>query len=115
MKYLFYTCIPILAILYSSCKKSNSSASYTPECTGTAPLYSSGVSPLIQSYCATSGCHASGSKNGPGALTTYDQVKNAASQIRSSVVDGSMPDKGTLSTEQKNTIVCWIDAGAANN
>jgi len=96
-----------------SCKKSG--ASYTPSCSGTTPTFAASVSPLILSSCATSGCHASGSHNGPGALTTYSQIKSASSSIRSSVVSGSMPENSTLSSDQRNTIVCWIDAGANND
>lgn len=70
----------------------------------------------MTSRCATSsGCHASGSKKGPGALTTYSQIKNATSDIRKSIVSGSMPDDGTLTIDERNAIVCWIDAGANND
>jgi len=98
-----------------SCKKNSTSTSYTPDCTGTTPTYAATVSALISSNCATSGCHGAGSGEGPGALTTYTQIKNSASSIRSSIVSGSMPRNSTLTTAQKNNIVCWIDAGATNN
>ncbi|MGZ4043835.1 MAG: hypothetical protein ACXVNM_05175 [Bacteroidia bacterium] len=106
----------IILLLVSGCKKNSTSKSYTPECSGTAPTFASTVSPLIISSCSNgSGCHGQGSVNGPGAFTNYTQIKNSASSIRSSIVGGSMPKNSTLTTDQKNTIVCWIDGGTINN
>jgi hypothetical protein len=102
----------------ASCKKkdkSSDSGSYTPECSGAAPKYAANVAPLIQANCNTASCHALGSMNGPGGLTTYASVKNSAASIRTSIVSGSMPKNSSLSTEQRNAIVCWIDAGANND
>lgn len=90
--------------LIVTCKKSNTSTSYTPSCSGTKS-YSTQVAPLISSYCAS--CHNS--------YNTYSQAKASASSIRNSIVNGSMPKGTSLSTDQKNNIVCWIDAGCPNN
>ncbi len=99
-------------LLATSCKKEN----YTADCAGTTKSFATDVSPIIQSTCATSsGCHASGSNEGPGALLTYAQIVATKSSIKSSVQSGSMPQGRTLSAEQKNAIICWIDNGAPNN
>ena len=85
-------------------------------CSGPAKTFAGDVNPVIQSFCATgSGCHGSGSNNGPGPLLTYLQVFNARSDIRSAVASGHMPPGGGLSETQKNSILCWIDNGAPNN
>ena len=116
-----HTLIPALLLVLLtgsfSCKKkeNKSSDSYTPECSGAAPKYSTNVNSIIQANCATASCHGVGSTNGAGQLTAYASVKNSAAAIRASVVSGSMPKGSSLSTEQKNTIVCWIDAGANND
>ena len=73
------------------------------------------VNPIIQNSCNLSGCHASGSFNGPGAITNYNQVFNNRTAIRAAVASGNMPKNATLSTAQKNAILCWIDGGAPNN
>jgi len=87
-----------------------------PICSLTPQRFSEHVNPIIQNSCATgSNCHGSGSSSGPGPLLTYDQVKNAASQIKKSVVDRTMPRGSTLSKEQINIISCWIENGALNN
>lgn len=83
-------------------------------CSGTKS-FANDVSPIIQTVCAVSGCHNTGSANGPGALTTYQQVSNAKTNIRSAVSSGLMPKNGSLTTDQKNAILCWIDQGANNN
>jgi hypothetical protein len=88
---------------------------YTPNCSGAAIQFSANVLPIIQSSCTGSGCHNAGSGNGPGELSTYAQINAAKTQIRAAVLSGSMPKSGTLTAAQKNSIICWIDAGAANN
>ncbi|MBL7930968.1 MAG: hypothetical protein JNL60_03645 [Bacteroidia bacterium] len=107
----------VLGLLIGSCKKKkeDTKAETVPDCSGGTPSFASAVSPLIASSCAGNGCHASGSGNGPGALTNYTQIKNAAAGIRSAVLAGTMPQGSTLTNAQKSTIVCWIDAGTPNN
>lgn len=105
--------------VFVSCSKSSGGGTTTPtgfvpDCS-TAKTFSGDVLPIISSTCAAAGCHASGSFNGPGALTNYSQVSAAKSAIRSAVAAGTMPKTGSLSSAQKSAIVCWIDAGAANN
>lgn len=100
-------------VLLLACSKNN--VDYTADCS-TTKYYAADVSPIMLSYCATnSGCHASGSSNGPGALTIYAQVYNARSDIRKAVANGSMPQNSSLTNDQKNAIICWIDSGAPNN
>lgn len=107
--------LSMIVIVLFACKKSSPTTTPTLDC-GTAKTYAADVAPIIASSCATGGgCHASGSLSGPGALTNYTQVFNSRASIRSSVANGSMPKGSSLSTAQKNAILCWIDAGAPNN
>jgi hypothetical protein len=99
----------------NSNNNNNSSNNNTnTNCTGTKS-FASDVNPIIQSVCATSGCHNASSTNGVGPLTNYQQVFNAKTNIRSAIVSGLMPKNGTLSADQKSAIICWIDNGASNN
>lgn len=117
------TTIPALLLLctgliFSQCSKdkNTNNSNFTVDCsTVTNKAFAANISPLIQSRCAISGCHASGSGNGPGALTTYAQISAASSRIRTSVAAGTMPQGSSLSTAEKNSIVCWIDSGSPNN
>lgn len=87
----------------------------TLDCSAVPKTFSADVNPLIQTFCNQTNCHASGSTNGPGPLTNYAQVSANKDKIRSAVSSGLMPQNTTLSTAQKNTILCWIDSGAPNN
>ena len=85
-------------------------------CTGVASAFTANVSPIIQSTCATDAtCHGAGSANGPGPLLTYNQIFTARIAIKTAVANGTMPKTGSLTTAQKNSIICWVDAGAPNN
>lgn len=112
--FLFFS----IGIVLSACSKTSGGGGgatiFTPTCTGTES-FAVDVSPIIQSSCAISGCHGTGSNNGPGALTSYQQVFNNRAAIRSAVANGSMPKTGSLSPSQKSAILCWIDNGAASN
>jgi hypothetical protein len=106
--------LSLTLLIINACSKNNGS-DYTADCS-VAKTFSADADPVIQTYCATNaGCHGSGSSHGPGALTTYSQIYNNRSAIRTSIVNGSMPQSGTLSSSQKNAVICWIDAGATNN
>ncbi len=110
----------MITFIFYSCSKNNSTGGGTGpaplDCnTVTAKAYAADISPIIQASCTASGCHAIGSANGPGALTTYSQIFNARSVIRAAVSSGLMPQGSTLTTSQKNSILCWIDSGAPEN
>lgn len=112
----------VVFIVIASCSKSSSSTGggggggSSTNCSGVASSFSANVNPVIQSTCATNaGCHGAGSPNGPGELLTYTQIFNARVNIKTAVSNGTMPKTGSLTTAQKNTIICWIDSGAPNN
>jgi len=119
--------IVIVAILMAqSCSKSSGSAGggtgggggggSTVNCTGVPASFSANVSQIIQSSCATDAtCHGSGSANGPGPLLNYTQISNAKDAIKNAVSNGSMPKTGSITTAQKNSIICWVNSGGLNN
>src|SRR2546429_9906240 len=113
MKKIFGITFSISILLVIACSKTNSSST-TTNCSGTES-FTDDVSPIFQSSCALSGCHASGSSNGPGVLTTCQQIYNSRRASRTAVANGPMPQSGSLSTTQKNILLCWIDNGAASN
>ena len=111
--YLFSILLP--AVIIMSCSKSNGGGN-TIDCSGGTKTFSGDVNPIIQSTCATSiGCHSAGSTNGPGELISYQDVFDNRSAIRTAILNGRMPKTGSLSSSQKNAIICWIDSGAPNN
>lgn len=101
-------------VFVMSCKKTDTVTA--ANCGSKVATFASDVNPILQSTCTiNSGCHGSGSRNGPGSLLSYSQVYNARLSIRSAVANGSMPQNGTLSSAEKTAILCWIDNGALNN
>jgi hypothetical protein len=104
-------------ILFISCSKSgnNSTIDNNVNCETVPKNFTNNINPIIQTFCNQPNCHNNTSTNGPGPLTNYTEVFNARSSIRAAVNSGLMPQNTTLSTAQKNAIICWIDAGAANN
>ena len=110
-------CIVLIGVLVIACKKDseNKNESGTVDCGTITTTFSGTVSPLMKTSCAKSGCHATGSTNGPGPLTTYDQIFASRIRIRAVVASGQMPQDATFTAQQKAIITCWIDAGAPNN
>jgi uncharacterized membrane protein len=110
--------ILLTGLVFTQCSKdkNNTNNNFTVDCsTVTNKAFAANISPLVQSRCAIPGCHAAGSGNGPGALTTYAQISSASARIRTAVANGTMPQGSTLTTAEKNSIVCWIDSGSPNN
>lgn len=103
--------IPLL-LLFAACSKENNGSS--PDCS-TPKTFSAHASPVIQATCAISSCHNTGSTSGPGPLTSYAEIFASRSAIRAAVAAGTMPRSGSLTTDQRNAILCWIDGGAPNN
>ena len=111
-------------IIFLSCSKDNGGSGgsgggggSTVNCaTVTNQAFNADVAPIIASSCAiNTTCHAAGSTNGPGALTSYTQISGNAPAIKTAVQSGRMPQTGSLTTGQKNSIICWVDSGAPNN
>jgi hypothetical protein len=102
-------------LLFYGCYNNKEELLYGPACDGVTPSFVTDVNPIIQSSCAVPDCHAAGSTNGPGPLTSYERIKNAAARIKPAVVSRFMPKVGSLTSAQIKTIKCWIDSGAPNN
>lgn len=110
----FFVIAAILGFLYA-CKKTVDTGS-SVDCSGPAKSFTNNVNPVIQASCTNgSGCHGSGSNNGPGPLLNHSQIFNARSDIRSAVSSEHMPLNGSLTASEKTAIICWIDSGAQNN
>jgi hypothetical protein len=105
-----------VVLLFYSCYNDKEEILYGAiTCDGVNTSFAVNVFPIIQTNCAITDCHAAGSTNGPGPLTSYTQIKNAAIEIKSAVVSRFMPKDGNLTIGQIKTISCWVDAGAPNN
>jgi hypothetical protein len=72
------------------------------------------VQPVINAACANS-CHSATSTNSGGPITDYNKIFAKRSDIKFQIENGLMPKTGSLTTDQKNKIICWINSGAPNN
>lgn len=79
----------------------------------TGVSWSSQIKPIIDTSCAKSGCHVEGT--GRVDLTKFEVVKSNALQIKSRVVNKSMPFDSSLPADQISLITCWVDDGAFDN
>jgi hypothetical protein len=121
MKKKFIVIITSISIVLA-CSKSNNITGNNPgdpplDCSAViAKAYLNDVSPIMQTKCATDAtCHGSGSTNGPGPLINYTAIFNSRTTIRAAISSGAMPKTGSITTTQRNSILCWIDSGAPNN
>jgi mono/diheme cytochrome c family protein len=88
---------------------------------GSAPTFAKDVAPIMFSRCVS--CHREG-EIAPMSLLTYEQARPWAKAIREKVRSREMPpwhsdprfgkfrNDPTLTQEQIDTIVAWVDAGA---
>ena len=95
----------LLTMSFISCKKNSNSTNFTTDCSGAAKSYKNDVQPIIQNYCV--GCHSN--------YLSYSQVYSSRDEINNTVGNGIMPRNGSLTSAQKNAIMCWINNGALNN
>ena len=110
--------ISVLFFIAISCSKDSGGGggTTTVDCNTIAnKTFAADVLPILQASCSIAGCHATGSTNGPGPLTNYVQISGAGPSIRTSVTSGTMPKNSTLTTAQKNSIICWVNSGTPNN
>lgn len=106
MKKLFVATSLILTI--GACKKENSKL--TPACDGSHPTYNSEIKSIIDTRCATSGCHPGfSSYSGLNGILQNGQFK------REVLTNQSMPQNSSLTQDQINKIQCWVNDGYPEN
>lgn len=78
--------------------------------------FASDIEPIIQTRCATSGCHVAGG-SAPFTLNGYAEISARAVRIKVRSEAGTMPPSGSpgLSQLQVDLISAWVDAGADDN
>ena len=87
----------------------------TVDCTTVVAKFGTDINPIIQSKCATVGCHSAAAAAGGSVLVTYAQIAGQASRImQRAVVDKTMPTSGPLLPAEIAKLKCWISSGALN-
>jgi hypothetical protein len=105
----------LVTVFAWSCKKDSIA---TVDCTGSTPTYGTPVKKILDSYCATSGCH--GATNPAKGLdySSYGQAKIncAKDNFRGSIQHLSgyeaMPKGGSkLADADLKALNCWVQNG----
>jgi hypothetical protein len=111
----------VFVLIVNSCVSHNlAEADITVDCNGAQTIsFNSQVKPILSSNCAISGCH-NGSlgpdRDWTNASTFKDHAAEARRRVQLSKANPDhMPRVGSISLEQIQTIVCWVDQGANIN
>ncbi len=109
MKYI--ACLFILSVLLMACESENEEDLFPPA--GQTISFSTDIQPLIQTNCATPGCHRANAQS--PTLETYLQIDASKNRVKTRVDQGTMPPSGPLQQSDKDKITAWINEGALNN
>ncbi len=107
----------VCTLFMMACKKGSSSGDVPADvCTTVTAKFAANVLPLMQTKCSfNSSCHGTGSINSGGVLLTYAQISAKSASVKSQIAAGIMPQTGSMTTAEKNVIICWVNSGAMNN
>ena len=111
MKTTYILLFAALAAFTISCKKTEP---FTPVCDGSSPTYDADVATLIQQKCSQ--CHSAGSSNGD--YSTFAGISTITSNGKFNqrvLVNQDMPQTGSFSEAQLNTLKCWVENGFPEN
>ncbi|MBL0046838.1 MAG: hypothetical protein IPP32_01890 [Bacteroidetes bacterium] len=100
-------------IFVNSCKTPKQTTT-EEACATPAPSYSAEIKAIIETKCATEGCHA----KGKGDFRVFENFKRKVDtgQVRDKViVKKTMPLKGTLTQSEYQAINCWLKDGGKEN
>lgn len=117
---LSLTFFAILSFTLQGCLNDKGIVPLPPEtfCDSLDVSFNLHVLPLANAKCAISGCHNGGT--GIADFTSYAGLSNAAQNIKVRIQLPSsnslyMPQGGTLTQEELDIFLCWIEDGAQNN
>lgn len=104
----------VFIISIQSCKKSD-----VVDCTNVSATYTGQIKDIMDSNCATVGCHNATTASNGIRLDTYNNVKTSAQNsnflcsINWKKSCNKMPIGGSkLSNNSIQLITCWIEAGS---
>lgn len=121
MKKLFsYAIVASVSLLFmmNSCYYDNAEDLYPTDTTSidsTTITYQANVKSILETHCAISGCHVSGTGRQP--FTTYTEVKNSITNynLEGRIQDGTMPPGGNIPQADVDVVVYWIQNGTPEN
>jgi hypothetical protein len=81
--------------------------------------FANDVNPIINNSCALSGCH-NGDNGADKNWTVFSNFQTKRENVKDRITrppgtPGHMPAAGSITQEEIQTIVCWVDQGGINN
>jgi cytochrome c553 len=103
----------VIALTTDACKKEE-----TVDCSGVAPTYTNTIKAIMDTKCATSGCHSAAAKVAGYDLSTYSGTSSGANSskfmasIRHESGADAMPRGASkLDDNTIKQLACWIQNG----
>lgn len=117
MKLQILVWLALNTIIWGGCTYENEEELFGQQDCSTQPAsLTEDVIPIININCAISGCHEPGVQ--APDLTKKEIILASAPLIKTQVQTRTMPptdSQAPLSTNEIQTIVCWVDNGAQEN
>lgn len=114
---ILFTVLILPCILFS-CEKDEVEEPQTYDCTGLTPTYTAEIKAIIDTNCASSGCHNATSQAGGINLSTYALTSSESNNAR---FLGSIQHLSAYSSMPRNSaklndtaiqlIYCWVENG----
>lgn len=103
-------CLGVLTACGSSSSSSGGSGSGSGSGTTTTAgaEYTATFKSIIDTNCATSGCHGAGSSRD---FSTFDKVKAQRTNMAAAINSGSMPPSPKWSTSDKSSLASYLTTG----
>lgn len=92
-------------LIIGACKKQTS---FTPVCDGSSPTYDANIKAIIDQSCVS--CH--------GNYSSYSGLSSDLSNgkfEKEVLTKQTMPQSGSLTEAQLNTVKCWVENGFPEN
>jgi hypothetical protein len=107
-----------LCIFFQSCVDHNLPEPEIDECVATIS-FANDIKPIIDTSCALTGCH-NGDNGADKNWTVFSNFQTKRANVKDRITrpvgtPGHMPAAGSITDEQIQTIVCWVDQGGVNN
>lgn len=117
MKYQLLLMLALAMLMLPQCSYENEEELFGERDCSTQPAsFTEDVMPIISINCAISGCHEPGVQ--APDLTQKENIIASAPLIKTQVQTRTMPpsdSEAPLSSNEIQTIVCWVDNGAQEN
>ena len=109
--------LSLAALLLTACRDDSVElllAAQAPPVADTTVSFADDLLPLVEAYCATTGCH-DGTTVLASRFSSYADIRPEAEAIREEVQTGRMPVGTTLPPAAAAVFIRWVHQGALNN